>query len=516
MVRICLFVFLWVLMGAEAAKAQPMYRPYDGGGNWFGLDTWEVSTDGGATWSFPSSTQGYPGQYSFSSGSSVTIGKGESILMSWTSLPYAISSLTITGASGSGNGARLGVSSSATLNFPIMVNDYGCIDFGDQPGTRLLSLSSYDVTICATTPESILGVTAAPAPTYKRYFLTDGIGTLKKTVASSGMTIFEVGTPSYYNPVSISPVSGYTQDVIGVRVVNSTPSLADTTQALHLLWKIDELVPGGSAALITLRWNANQEGTRFTRNSSGVLGTSNGGLWTSASITGVPDGCCGSYEATSTSAVSPLGYFTIANSVSALPIQLVNFAVISVTPSAVKLQWETASEIENYGFVVYRCATQVGVYSPVSALIQGHGTTLTPQSYTWTDNAPSVATTFYRLRQYDMDNSNMDFGPIQVTVPTASEVIENSGAPRELKLLQNYPNPFNPKTVVSCQLPAVSMVRLVVYDLLGREIAVLMDEQKAPGKYQLEFDGTKFSSGVYVYRLIAGGYVESKRMILLK
>jgi hypothetical protein len=59
-------------------------------------------------------------------------------------------------------------------------------------------------------------------------------------------------------------------------------------------------------------------------------------------------------------------------------------------------------------------------------------------------------------------------------------------------------------------------VRLAVFDLLGREVAVLVDEQKGPGSYQVEFDGGKLSSGVYVYRLTAGNYVESKRMMLLR
>jgi hypothetical protein len=88
--------------------------------------------------------------------------------------------------------------------------------------------------------------------------------------------------------------------------------------------------------------------------------------------------------------------------------------------------------------------------------------------------------------------------------------------PGSFALGQNYPNPFNPKTVVSCQWPVAGRVRLAVYDLLGREIAVLLDEQKAPGRYQVEFDGTRLSSGVYFYRLTAGDYVETRRMILLR
>jgi photosystem II stability/assembly factor-like uncharacterized protein len=95
-------------------------------------------------------------------------------------------------------------------------------------------------------------------------------------------------------------------------------------------------------------------------------------------------------------------------------------------------------------------------------------------------------------------------------------VSKTDGLPTAFSLGQNYPNPFNPKTVVSCQWPVAGRVRLAVYDLLGREVAVLLDEQKAPGRYQVEFDGTKLSSGVYFYRLTAGDYVETRRMILLR
>ena len=68
---------------------------------------------------------------------------------------------------------------------------------------------------------------------------------------------------------------------------------------------------------------------------------------------------------------------------------------------------------------------------------------------------------------------------------------------------QNYPNPFNPTTGVRYQVSEVSYVRLAVYDLLGREVAVLVNERKAPGKYELRFDGSSLASGVYVYRLTA-------------
>jgi predicted outer membrane repeat protein len=88
--------------------------------------------------------------------------------------------------------------------------------------------------------------------------------------------------------------------------------------------------------------------------------------------------------------------------------------------------------------------------------------------------------------------------------------------PLRFELGPNYPNPFNPATVVSYQLPAVSDVRLVVYDLLGREVAVLVNEKKAPGEYEVRFDGSGLSSGVYLYRLTAGDFVQTRKMVIVK
>jgi hypothetical protein len=106
---------------------------------------------------------------------------------------------------------------------------------------------------------------------------------------------------------------------------------------------------------------------------------------------------------------------------------------------------------------------------------------------------------------------NLLIDPLVVT-----GVEEKPGLPLTTKLEGNYPNPFNPTTVVSYQLSAVSNVRLSVYDLLGREVAVLVNEQKAPGNYEARFDAAGISSGVYFVKLAAGSYVETRKMMLMR
>lgn len=88
--------------------------------------------------------------------------------------------------------------------------------------------------------------------------------------------------------------------------------------------------------------------------------------------------------------------------------------------------------------------------------------------------------------------------------------------PKEYKLEQNYPNPFNPSTIISYQLPKASNVSLKVFDVLGNEIATLIDEYKPAGKYEVEFIASSLPNGVYFYRLQSGSFLQIKKMILLK
>jgi hypothetical protein len=118
------------------------------------------------------------------------------------------------------------------------------------------------------------------------------------------------------------------------------------------------------------------------------------------------------------------------------------------------------------------------------------------------------------------DGNNTTASSNSLSFPAASTFTDvhlpEKALPTTYALAQNYPNPFNPTTVVSYQLPAVSDVRLVVYDLLGREVAVLLNERELPGQYEVTFDGARLSSGVYFYRLFAGSYAETKKMLAMK
>jgi hypothetical protein len=95
-------------------------------------------------------------------------------------------------------------------------------------------------------------------------------------------------------------------------------------------------------------------------------------------------------------------------------------------------------------------------------------------------------------------------------------VHEETIIPSRAKLLQNYPNPFHPSSTIEYHLPAKAFVTLKVYNLLGQEVATLVNQKQEAGSYQVQFDGRGLASGMYFYRLQAGDFVDTKKLLLLK
>ena len=89
-------------------------------------------------------------------------------------------------------------------------------------------------------------------------------------------------------------------------------------------------------------------------------------------------------------------------------------------------------------------------------------------------------------------------------------------AVKDYELAQNYPNPFNPTTVIKYQMPKDGHVTLKVYDILGKEVATLVDEFKTQGRYNVTFDASSLASGIYIYQIRAGNFVANKKLILMK
>jgi Secretion system C-terminal sorting domain len=133
----------------------------------------------------------------------------------------------------------------------------------------------------------------------------------------------------------------------------------------------------------------------------------------------------------------------------------------------------------------------------------------------WTEKFGLVYET-YEGSNYYIKGAFIDGVLYGDTTNFTTDVKETAKPLNSFRLYQNYPNPFNPTTKISWQSPVGSWQTLEVYDMLGRVVATLVDEYKPAGKYEVEFDGSHLTSGVYFYRLTAGNYGEVKKMLLLK
>ena len=198
----------------------------------------------------------------------------------------------------------------------------------------------------------------------------------------------------------------------------------------------------------------------------------------------------------------------------AIPVELTAFNA-SVNKNDVVLNWTTATELNNLGFEIQRKSVE-GEFESIG-FVNGKVTTTGVNNYSFADSKVDAGTYLYRLMQKDFDG----------TFAYSQEVEVEISLPLEYSLEQNYPNPFNPVTTIKYSIPNVISipnsrernlnVTLKVYDV-GNEIATLVKEEKRAGTYNVQFtmNNLQLSSGVYFYKLQAGSFVQTKKMVLMK
>jgi hypothetical protein len=193
---------------------------------------------------------------------------------------------------------------------------------------------------------------------------------------------------------------------------------------------------------------------------------------------------------------------------SPLPVNLQSYTY-RINSRNVLLKWKTIQEINNSGFDIERknVSNKNGTEFGKIGFINGKGTTNNTSDYSFEDRNVQSGKYKYRLKQIDY-NGNYEYFELngEVTV----------GAPKKFDLSQNYPNPFNPVTKINFDLPEDGKVNLRIYDMLGREVATLINEIKTAGYYTLNFDASKLSTGMYFYRLSTGNYSAIKKMAVIK
>ncbi|MCK9410388.1 MAG: T9SS type A sorting domain-containing protein, partial [Bacteroidetes bacterium] len=199
--------------------------------------------------------------------------------------------------------------------------------------------------------------------------------------------------------------------------------------------------------------------------------------------------------------------------VTPLPVELMNFSAVAAQQN-IELQWQTATETNNYGFEIERRAVDDRHLQGDGHLawmktgfVEGNGTTNAPKEYSFVDHNLSSGSWSYRLKQIDRDGKFEYSQSVEVTI---------ASMPKVFALEQNYPNPFNPTTTINYQLPVNGKVTLKVYDAIGREVASLVNEVKEAGYYSATFDASKLSSGMYFAQLQSGDNMQLMKMLLLK
>jgi len=215
---------------------------------------------------------------------------------------------------------------------------------------------------------------------------------------------------------------------------------------------------------------------------------------------------------TSLGSVAPSKQFALASgNDNPLAVELSSFSATTDVHS-VTLSWQTKSEIGIAGFNVLRKNSADSIFALVESYVhddslKGLGNSQTGQRYHFRDSQVISGMSYnYKLQSVSTDGTATDFPPLTVEV----------SVPASYTLYQNYPNPFNPSTTIGYDIPELSNVNLAIYDILGRRLVSLVNENKSPGHYEATLDGSKLSSGVYFYKLNAGSFSQVKKMLLMK
>ena len=189
-----------------------------------------------------------------------------------------------------------------------------------------------------------------------------------------------------------------------------------------------------------------------------------------------------------------------------LPVELSQFSAI-IKNGNVNLKWRTETEVNNYGFEVQKSAVRSKESQWKSiGFVEGYGNSNSPKEYSFKDNQVSSGKYSYRLKQIDTDG-NFEY----------SKVIEiELELPVKFELSQNYPNPFNPCTTIKFTLVETGNVKLIIYNLLGEQVAELINETKDSGVHTINFDGSNLNSAIYLYKIESVDFVQTKKMTLIK
>ncbi len=349
------------------------------------------------------------------------------------------------------------------------------------------------------------------------YVNASSSGTLRRTFSTTGTVAFPVGDAANYSPASftLSSASGFSSAYVAMSLSSvKHPNNTSSADFLKRYWTVSQSGISDPVYNIQLTY----VNTDINGNESGIDGGLYNGSWLSLGAVNTTSNTISGTDLNSFGAFS-------GGEPSALPVELVTITA-EAAPLFVTLKWTTATEVNNHGFEVERkkvlgFTSQVSgnpssIVNPESAneqwnrisFVEGSGNSNTPREYTFTDKALSAGKYAFRLKQIDRDGKFGYSSEVEVTV---------GSAPLMFSLDQNYPNPFNPSTTIGFTLQSSDLTSLKVYDAIGREVAVLVNEYLEAGTYhQRTFDASRLASGLYFVRLSSGDKISMKKMLLVK
>ncbi|MBX2975851.1 MAG: T9SS type A sorting domain-containing protein [Ignavibacteriaceae bacterium] len=188
-----------------------------------------------------------------------------------------------------------------------------------------------------------------------------------------------------------------------------------------------------------------------------------------------------------------------------VPVELNSFTAVAVGNN-ILLSWSTSSELNNSAFQIERSTDKTNWRT--IGFIEGNNTTIELNNYSFIDSLfkNNSQKLFYRLKQIDFTGTFKYSNTIKVEI----------GIPSKFFLSQNYPNPFNPITQIKYSIKENGLVSIRVFDVLGKEVAILIKEERPAGEHEVNFDGSNLSSGIYFYTITANDFHQTKKMLLIK
>jgi len=209
----------------------------------------------------------------------------------------------------------------------------------------------------------------------------------------------------------------------------------------------------------------------------------------------------GAFTSTGSKNANRIASFT--DSDNPFPVELTTFTATAIG-NHVNLYWTTASEFNNYGFYIERKINDEDWQE--LTFIEGCGNSQVTKEYTYQDKIETSGMIKYRLKQVDLDGGCKYSSIVEVEM----------NMPIKYSLSQNYPNPFNPETTINYSIPKASDVKIVIYDVMGKEVATLIDEKQEAGNYSVKYNARNLTSGVYFYKIETSDFRDVKKMVLIK